>query len=293
MRATILLTFFLSSTLSLYAQDELLKELDQSKQETDYTIATFKGTRIINGHSVETKPAKTLEFIFSHRFGSINQGLYEMYGLDQAYVRLGLDYGFTDRLSVSIGRNSFNKTLDGYLKYKLVRQQTGQKNIPVTITLLEGLAYSIAPKKNSEVSEDFETIDRLAYTSQLLIASKFTSKLSLQVMPTFIHKNAVNQESAKNEQFAFGLGGRYKVTKSMAITGEYYHNFSRVDNSPYYDVLGFGLDIETGGHVFQLVFTNAIGLTERAFITETTDDFFDGDIHFGFNVTRTFQFKKE
>jgi hypothetical protein len=277
-------------SVPLLAQDELLKELDSTNNDTDYTIATFKGTRIINGHSVETKPARTLEFIFSHRFGRVNTGWYEMYGLDEAFVRLGLDYGFTDNLSVSIGRNSFNKTVDGYVKYKLLRQQSGGRNVPVTVTLLEGIALKLEPKKNSE---NLESIDRLSYTSQLLIARKFTSELSLQVMPTFIHRNAVNHDTQKNQQFALGVGGRYKFTKSMAFTGEYYHNFSFVEHTTFQNALGFGFDIETGGHVFQLVFSNAIGLTESAFIAETADTFFDGDIHFGFNVTRTFQFKKD
>lgn len=287
-----LLLFCVCITVQTFAQDDLLKELDQDKPDTDITIATFKGTRIINGHSVETKPGHTLEFIFSHRFGTINSGWYEMYGLDQAFVRIGLDYGITDRLSVSIGRNSVNKTIDGYAKYKAIQQQTGTRNIPVTVTMLGGVAYQLSPRNNSDVSPDFENIDRLAYTAQALIARKFTSSFSLQLMPTYVHKNAVDQSIEDNAQFAMGAGGRLKFTKSMALTGEYYHNMNRKDNSPYHNVVGIGFDIETGGHVFQLVFTNAIGLTERAFITETQDDFFDGDIHFGFNVTRTFQFKR-
>jgi hypothetical protein len=285
---------FLLLMLTANAQDDLLKELDTAEEpETDYTFATFKGTRIINGHSVETKPASTLEFIFAHRFGPINSGLYDMFGLDQAYVRLGLDYGITDNLSVSLGRNSVSKTVDGYLKYKLLKQQKGKRSIPVTITLLEGMAYQLAPRKNEEVHPDFQNIDRLAFTNQLLIARKFNANLSLQLMPTYVHKNSVDQLLQSNGQFALGAGGRMKFTKSMALTAEYYHNFSNKDDSPFKDVFGIGFDIETGGHVFQLVFTNAIGLTERAFITETTDDFFDGDIHFGFNVTRTFQFKHD
>jgi hypothetical protein len=293
MKATLTFLFFFL-IISVNAQDDLLKELDSAEEpETDFTFATFKGTRIINGHSVETKPASTLEFIFSHRFGPINSGLYEMFGLDQAYVRLGLDYGITDNLSVSLGRNSVSKTVDGYLKYKLVKQQKGKRNIPVTITLLEGMAYQLAPRKNEEVGPDFQNIDRLAFTNQLLIARKFNANLSLQLMPTYVHKNAVDQLMQSNGQFALGAGGRMKFTKSMALTAEYYHNFSNKELSPFKDVFGIGFDIETGGHVFQLVFTNAIGLTERAFITETTDDFFDGDIHFGFNVTRTFQFKHD
>lgn len=275
------------------AQNDLLEELEKNDvTENENTIATFKGTRIVNGHSIETKPGGTLEFIFSHRFGAMNTGWYEMFGLDQAFVRIGLDYGITDRLSVSLGRNSINKTLDWYAKYKFLQQQSGPRTIPFTITGLAGVAFRLEPKRNSDVVPAIETTDRLAYTGQLLIARKFTSALSLQLMPTVIHKNLVNQDFEENTQIALGVGGRIKLTPSMAFTGEYYHNLSRLDDSPYHNSLGLGIDIETGGHVFQLVFTNAIGLTERAFITETTDDFFDGDIHFGFNVTRTFQFKK-
>lgn len=290
MRITILLFLFFMSGAVL-AQDDLLKELDQKEDNSNITIASFKGTRIVNGHSIETKPASTLEFIFSHRFGAVNSGWYEMFGLDQAYVRIGLDYGITDRLSVSMGRNSVNKTIDGYVKYKAIQQQSGKKDIPVTVTLLGGAAYQLAPRRNADVSPDFKSIDRLAYTAQALVGRKFNSNVSLQLMPTYIHKNAVDQEFESNGQFALGVGGRMKVTRSMAFTGEYYHNLSMKDNSPYHNALGIGMDIETGGHVFQLVFTNSIGLTERAFITETQDNFFDGDIHFGFNVTRTFQFK--
>jgi len=275
------------------SQDDLLNELEKETKSTDYTFATFKGTRLVNGHTIETKPAGSLEFIFQHRFGAVNGGLYEMFGLDEAYVRLGLDYGITDKLAVSIGRNSVDKTMDGFLKYRLLRQSTGEKSFPFSMTVLGGMAYKLSPKENSDVSPEFESVDRLAFTGQLLIARKFTSALSLQLVPTIVHKNAVDQSFEKNDQFALGVGGRLKVTKSIALTTEYYHNFSMMDNSPYYNSIGFGIDIETGGHVFQLIMTNGFGLTERAFITETTENFFDGDIHFGFNVTRTFQLKHQ
>lgn len=277
--------------MASYAQEDLLKELDTVNNETVIVASTFKGTRICNGHSVKTTPGKSLEFIFSHRFGRINEGSYELYGLDQAYVRLGLDYGVTDRISFSVGRNSYDKTVDGYVKYQLLRQTTGNRKIPISITMLGGMAYKLSPKNNADAGTDFTNADRLSYTVQALLARKFTSAISFQLMPSWVHKNRVEQEIEDNDQLALGLGGRVKITKSMALTGEYYHNFSMQSDSPYYNPISFGLDIETGGHVFQLILTNAIGLTERGFITETTDDFFDGDIHFGFNVTRTFQFK--
>jgi hypothetical protein len=298
MKRFILLLVLLSPCVAL-AQDDLLQQLEkETPPETEYAFATFKGTRLGNGHTIETKNAGSLEFIFGHRFGPINGGAYEMFGLDQAYVRLGFDYGITDRLSVSIGRNSTDKTLDGYLKYRAIRQSKGAKNFPVSVTALGGIAYKLSPKENSDVSPEYENIDRLSYTGQFLIARKFSQAVSLQLMPTLIHKNSV-EVYEENTQFALGFGGRVKISKSMAITGEYYYNMSRPDNSTLpedrqqYDAMSIGLDIETGGHVFQILFTNAIGLTERAFITETTDNFFDGDIHLGFNVTRTFQLKKK
>jgi hypothetical protein len=287
-----LLTFLtVLYAVAVVAQDDLMKELEQSsKNDTDYAFQTFKGTRIINGHTVETKGKGTLEFIFAHRFGAINGGLYELFGLDDAYVRLGLDYGITDNLSVSIGRNSVDKTMDGYLKYKVIRQSKGARTFPVTITALGGAGYQASPKDNA-VPEGFETIDRLAYVGQLLIARKFSPNFSFQVMPTIVHRNAVLEDIEQNDQIAIGVGGRIKVSKSIALTSEYYYRVNTPENNPNYNTLGFGIDIETGGHVFQLLLTNTRGLTERAFITQTEGDFADGDIHLGFNVTRTFQLK--
>lgn len=273
-------------------EDDLLKALEEKAPErVDYTMLTFKGTRLVNGHSVETKGKGDLEFIFAHRFGPVNSGVSELFGLDDAYVRLGLDYGVTDHFSVSFGRNSVDKTLDGYVKYRLARQQSGLREIPVTITGLAGVAYRPSPALE-EMPAGFSRVDRLAYVGQLLVARKFNPRLSLQLMPTVVHKNAVDQVRENNDQFALGFGGRYKFTKSVAITGEYYYRAGVPDANPYYNTVGFGIDIETGGHVFQLVFTNTRGLTERAFITETEGNFGDGDIHFGFNVTRTFSVAK-
>lgn len=176
----------------LFAQDDLLKELENSKpKDTDYAFQTFKGTRLVNGQSVETKAKGTLEFIFAHRFGAINTGLYEMFGLDQAYVRLGLEYGITDRLGIGIGRNSADKVVDTYLRYKVLRQSKGAKNFPFTMTAYGNFSYKAAPKTG------VESIDRLAYVGQLLIARKFSPRLSLQIMPTIVHRNAVEQRYEK------------------------------------------------------------------------------------------------
>src|SRR5688572_21825946 len=186
-----------------YAQDDLLSELEaDTEKETVYTFATFKGTRLDNGHTIETKNAGSLEFIFAHRFGAINGGWYEMYGLDEALVRLGLDYGITDWLSASVGRNSFDKTMDGYFKIKALRQKSGEENFPFTATLLLGGAYKFSPKSNSDVSPDFKNVDRLSSTIEVLVARKFSPNFSFQLMPIFVHKNAVVKSQEENNQVA-------------------------------------------------------------------------------------------
>ncbi len=272
-----------------FAQDDLLNELNKEEQGTQYAFATFKGTRIVNGQSVETKRKGELEFIFSHRFGLINEGAYALWGLDESVTRLGLEYGISDRFGLGIGRTSVDKTFDGYFRYKALRQSN---KFPLTVTALGSVYYKTYPR-NSESPYPISTEDRLAYGAQLMIARKFSPKLSLQLNPMFIHRNTVDQDVENNDDLALGFAGRYKITKSVALSGEYIFRLNAKENQPpdyvRYDAVGIGIDIETGGHVFQLVFTNTLGMFERYTITETYEDFGAGDIHFGFNITRTFQ----
>lgn len=267
-----------------FSQDDLLKELEESTPKTnDLTLATFSGTRIVNGHSVETRNRNVLEFIITHRFGTINSGAYEAFGLDNSVVRLGLEYGITDRLMVGIGRTSSDKTFDYFAKYKVLRQS---ETVPVTLTAFGSAAY--LGLKNEELNE-LSTPDKMAYTTQLLIARKLSSRVSLQLSPSYLYRPVVNQDTTVNNLISLGMGGRFKITKSFALVLEYYLRLNDHSDSPYNDAIGVGLEFETGGHVFQLVFTNSQGMVERQFMAETTGDFFDGDIHFGFNITRAFQ----
>lgn len=294
-----LLIFFLLlvSVYSGEAQD-LLDELEKSDSSSNnYTYATFKSTRIINGQSVETKRKEELEFIFSHRFGLINEGAYTLWGLDESVTRLGLEYGITDRFGIGVGRTSADKTFDGYVRYKVLRQK--DRGTPVSITAIGVITYKTSPNEddNPDLASQLTAEDRLAYVAQFLIARKFNSKLSLQINPIFLHRNTVDQDFENNDDYALGFAGRYKITPSVAISGEYMLRLNPAENQPpayeRFDAVGFGIDIETGGHVFQLVFTNTLGMFERYTIAETTDDFFAGDIHFGFNITRTFQLSRK
>jgi len=280
-------------------QDDLLNELEkQDSDDNNYTFATFKGSRIINGQSVETRRKGELEFIFSHRFGLISEGAYTLWGLDESVTRLGLEYGISDRFGVGIGRTSADKTYDTYVRYKVLRQR--DKGTPVTITAVGTLTYKTFPNDEDNTANlEISASDRMAYTAQLLIARKFNTKFSLQVNPIFVHRNDIRPNEANDnyDDFALGFAGRYKITKSMAISAEYTARLTANENVPptyeRYDAVGFGFDIETGGHVFQLLFTNTLGMFERWTVTQTNHNFWDGDIHFGFNITRTFQLSKK
>jgi hypothetical protein len=270
---------------------ELESILEKESQQTSLQVSeTFKGTRIANGHSIETRKEGILEFLITHRFGTLNSGSYEFWGLDEANIRLALEYALTDDLTLALGRSSYEKTYDGYIKYRLFYQKTGEKTFPVGITLFGSAAERTLKDYDPENKTSFS--DRLSYTSQILIARRISRSFSLQITPTYIHFNQVPTSEDPNDMFALGFGARIKVSKRMAINGEYYYNFNEFKSFETFNSLSVGVEFETGGHVFQLVFTNSRPMIEKGFITETTGDFFDGDIHFGFNISRSFQLKK-
>jgi hypothetical protein len=274
---------------NLRAQDDLMDLVDKEvPEDSSFVAATFKGTRLINGHSIETRKRGVLDVIISHRFGRLNSGAYELFGLDESNVRLGVDYGISDRLNAGFGRNSFEKTYDGFLKYKLIRQQEGQtRNMPISVVAFSSIALKTL--RSGDPAGELDLNEKLTYTYQLIIAKKFSPGFSFQLSPTMVHRNAVLAEQDPNDIFALGAGGRLKLTKRLSLNAEYYYQFNRIENSRIQDAIAIGFDIETGGHVFQLHFTNSRSMIEKGFITETEGDFFDGDIHFGFNISRTFQ----
>ena len=285
--------FLLFVTFSVSAQDDLMKMLEEetkNDQTKEFTKATFKTTRIINGHSIENVAPGVLDFRISHRFGYVNSGAYEMWGLDQASMRLGLDYGITKRLMIGVGRSSFEKQFDGFTKFKILQQSTGTHAMPVTISAVASMIYK-SLKFEDPTRENYAT-SNMYYTGQLLIGRKFTESLSLQVMPTMIHYNLVRLASDPNDIFALGIGGRIKISKRVSFNAEYYYQLPTFQLPGTQNSIALGFDIETGGHVFQLNFTNSTGMTERTFISETTGNFFKGDIHFGFTISRVFTIVK-
>ena len=285
MKKVLLNTFLILASLQLCSQD-LLDILERETPETENIVsATFKGTRIVNGHSIENRKNKELEFIIAHRFGRINTGFEELFGLDQSNIRFSFEYGLTDNLTAGLGRSSFEKTYDGYLKYSLLKQRTGANAFPFAVSLFG----SIAAKSQKAVAGNERTFaESLFYVGQVLIAKKVNSSFSMQLTPTYVHRNLTAIDEDPHDIFALGFGTRVKVSKRVSLNAEYYQQFDKLQSINSRNSLAFGVDIETGGHVFQIILSNAITMVEKSFITETTGNFFGGDIHLGFNLSRTF-----
>lgn len=277
----------------LRAQDKsLLNMLNDSMsahKTTTYVTGTFKATHLINTQTIESPAQNNLNFVIQHRFGQLNSGSYNFFGLDNATLRLGLDYGITDRLAVGIGRSSYLKTFDGYVKYKLLRQTEGA-GMPVSVSILG----SLTDFTQDEPTETYlNTKYRTSYAAELLLARKFSRTLSLQVTPTWLHYNLVPTVQDKNDVFAVGLGGRMKVTNRMSIDAEYdVVPSGQVVSTTVHNSFSLGWDIETGGHVFQLVFSNSQSMLETQYLTQTTGTWGKGDIYFGFNISRNFNLRK-
>ena len=270
-------------------EQDLLSLLGR-EETTEYAAASFKTNRVINLHSLESTAAGVLDIKISHRFGFINGGIYELFGLDQASIRIGADYGITDQLTIGGGRSSYEKTYDGFIKYKLLRQSTGIKNMPVTVAILGTMA--ITTLKWEDPNRDNLFSSRLYYTTQAIIGRKFSNGFSLQLSPSWVHRNLVATYEESNDVFALGIAGRVKLNKRLSINAEYIYVFPDQLAEGYRNSLSIGFDIETGGHVFQLHFTNSTSMIEKGFITETVGNWADGGIHFGFNISRVFNIRK-
>jgi hypothetical protein len=270
----------------LRAQEDLLSLLGAEEPETEFASAAFKTNRVINLHSLENTAAGVMDFKISHRFGTIDGGLYEMFGLDNATIRLALEMGITDRLAIGAGRSSYEKTYDGFVKYKFLRQSTGKRQMPVTAALFASGA--VQTLKWPEPNRENYFSSRLYYTMQLIVGRKFSEHFSMQLSPTIVHRNLVRTNAEKNDVPALGIAGRYKLTKRISLNGEYIYVMPNSLAPEFKNALSIGFDIETGGHVFQLHFTNATSMIERGFIAENTGSWQDMGIHFGFNLSRVF-----
>ena len=284
----------LVSAISVNAQSmlEMLEQENKAKPDTIYAIATFKSIHLINSQTVETVGKNGLDLIISHRFGNVNTGVFDFFGLDlKSDIRIGLEYGATDRLDFGIGRSSEEKLYDSNFKFKILRQSSGAVNMPISVSWYSSMAINTDHWPYPDRNNLFTS--RLFYAHELIIARKFNDQLSLQIVPGAIHRNLVETKNDENIIAFTGVGARYKLTKRLALSSEYYYIISPYTAQHYINPLSIGIDIETGGHVFQLHFSNSKGLHEKIMIPENTNDWLKGQFGFGFNICRNFDLSKK
>jgi len=284
--------FFIFSAVQVQAQDidpmSLLQGLAEAPKD-EPVIATFKATRLINQQTIEVGGTRSLDFRIHHHFGPFNSGAYDFWGIDGgASIRLGLEYSYNGRLQFGLGRTSYEKQIDGFLKYRLLRQSKSG-SMPISVTLFSG-AYrnGIKGLQIGGIDKFKYASDRLSFVQQIIIARKIDDKLSIQITPTIVHYNLVENLSDQNDAYFLGIAGRYKISNRTAITYEYGAKLLNYSESKYYESMGIGLDIETGGHVFQMFLTNSFGMTENQTFARTNSAWADRGFRLGFNVSRMF-----
>ncbi len=281
----ILILAFVILTFPIVAQD-LMDELDaEVGEQTEYAAYTFKSTRILNGHSIERMQESQLDFRINHRFGELNSGFEELWGLDNALISFSLEYGITDWVMVGLRRSTSQKTYDGFTKFTLIRQSTGAVTMPVAISYLTGVSLP-SIEYNDPTREDLLK-HRLSFTHQILVARKFNEEFSLQFTPSYVHHNQVD-EGWSNDVYALGIGGRYKFSRRVAFMFEYFYSSETSKHEELYNPLSLGFDIETGGHVFQLFICNSKSMVESEVVGGTFSDWGKGEVFFGFNISRVF-----
>ena len=283
MRYTYIIIALLSCLVLTAQNDDLLSEIDTSVGD-NYATAAFKGLKVVNFESTKLVAKKELTLIVAHRFGSIENGFDSFFGLDDAVTRINFVYGITDAINVGVSRSSFQKIYEASAKYRLMRQK--ENGFPFTIVGYNSILINTALEETNLPQLEFS--DRIGYTAQLIISRKVNSNLSLEIAPTFFHDNFVFFDEQHNSQYAIGVGGRHKLSKRWSINIDYGWHINRADNSPFKNPLSIGFDLETGGHVFQMHFTNAQAMNTNGFLGQATGDWSDGNIYFGFNLSRVF-----
>lgn len=272
-------------SFSLSAQDDMMDFFDEVEENARPTQAVFKSQRLINVHTCETPGKGEMNFVIAHRFGRISEGAYALWGLDNASMRMAFEYGWSDRVMLSVGRSTFEKTFEGGVKVRALEQMDGGRPFGLTfysVAMANGLRWA-DPERDNLFSS------RLSYAHQAILTRKFDDNLSVLLVPSLVHKNLVDVPDRPNDVVTLGAGFRYKVSNRTTVNAEYHYRTKAPIESELRNSLSLGIDVETGGHVFQLHITNSRGMFERAFLTETAGRWQDGDLYFGFNLNRVFQ----
>lgn len=273
--------FLLLMNINAFAQDDLLSQIDSTDTNAN-VVAAFKAMKIVNLESTKLLGKKELYFVVAHRFGSIKENFEGFFGLDNAVTQIKFIYGITDKISLAAGRSE--QAYDFSAKYLIVSQK--ENGFPFALVGFNSLGFNNQMKETNYPKMQFK--DRMIYVNQILISRKFSDNLSLELVPTYFHENFVIDDNQDNSQFAIGMGGRYKVSKRVSVNLDYAAHLNRSSTSVFRNPLSVGVDIETGGHVFQMHFTNAQAMHEAGFLANATGDWSKGDVFFGFNLVRVF-----
>ncbi len=288
---------------NLFAQEDLLKMMEEETPTKPTPVfASFKSTRLVNLHTNEQMKAKHLDFRIQHRFQPMQidkenvYGLYNMFGVDGAVMRLGFEYGVTDKLMMGFGRSNLGKTYDLMAKYKILQQTRGKKSMPISVNYFGNIGINTLEFADKTRNNFFTS--RLSFVNQLIITRKFNDYVSVAITPTMVHQNLVETKAQSHDIYAIGLGASVKISRSARFNFEYIPRLNarddkKLDGTQYYDAFAFGLDVETGGHVFQLHFTNGAGLIEQQFISQNANKLSLNTLRFGFNLSRVFSLEKE
>ena len=277
------------TSFTVNSQDDLLEDLESNlSMEAPYTDSVFKGLKIINIESTKLAEKGALYFIVAHRFGSIENGFEDFFGLDIAVTKLQLVYGVNEWMNVGLARSSYQRTYGLHTKMRFLRQQ--QEGIPFTLGFY-GIT-TVNTLLDKAFLPNLEFNQRLTHTAQLMISRKWNEKLSLQLSPTYMHENLTTINTQDNGQFILAMGGRYKLSNRVSFNLDYGLHTNRSDEATYRNTFSVGVEMETGGHVFQFQLTNSMGLNEAQFISNTTNQWNNAGIRLGFNLSRVFTIVK-
>jgi hypothetical protein len=269
------------------AQDDLLNQLDVKSDKKEVETSAFKGLQICNMQSTKLPVKGEWYVLISHRFGDFTNGFDNFFGLDEAMTKIGGIYGATNWLSLGLSRHRNNKTYELAAKYKMANQEVD--GFPVTIVGYNTM--DIRSDKFTALYPDAKFHNRLAYTTQLLVSRKFSDKFSLELAPILVHKNLYDGIEDQKNLILLGSGARYKISKRMSVNLEYAARLNLAEGftSPYHNPLSLGLDIETGGHVFQMVFSSSQPMNDVTAFSNSSGRW-DGtkQLYFGFNMYRVF-----
>lgn len=280
---TLLIGLFLWAATPVLAQDDLLNELNQEVKAKENVSAAFKGMQLCTMQSTKMAAKGEWYFLVAHRFGDLSNGFENFFGLDNALTKIGGLYGPTEWLTLGVARHTLGKTYELSGKYRLFSQKVD--GFPVTIVGFH--TVDINSQLDKDEFTELKGSDRFAFSNQLLISRKFSENFSAQITPIYIHKNLYEPSEEEADQALLALGGRYKFSKRCSFNLEYAFRMNTPDNDPYYNPLTFGVDVETGGHVFQLVVSNSQAMNDIRYFSTATGNF-DKGIYFGFNLYRVF-----